>query len=268
MQTSFTPAQLADPAMASSEKILRSCVHCGFCTATCPTYLLLGDELDSPARAHLSHQGHARGRQAGLARGRHAHRPLPLLPLLHDDVPVAACITCISSIMRAPISRRRYRRSFGDRLLRALLAAYLPHRGAFPVGAHGRAASARPLAGVVARIPLLGARLAAMLELAPSAFRRGAAAARPRRLPAAAQPQGARRAARRLRPAGAQAVDQRGDDPALEPARRRGRAAARRGLLRRARASHGPGGRAPTPSRRATSRPGTRRSRRAGSMRS
>ncbi len=48
MQTSFTPAQLADPAMAASEKILRTCVHCGFCTATCPTYLLLGDELDSP----------------------------------------------------------------------------------------------------------------------------------------------------------------------------------------------------------------------------
>ena len=48
MQTSFTPAQLADPAMAASEKILRTCVHCGFCTATCPTYQLLGDELDGP----------------------------------------------------------------------------------------------------------------------------------------------------------------------------------------------------------------------------
>ncbi|MBZ0228377.1 MAG: 4Fe-4S dicluster domain-containing protein, partial [Bauldia sp.] len=48
MQTSFTLAQLADPDTAVSEKILRSCVHCGFCTATCPTYVLLGDELDSP----------------------------------------------------------------------------------------------------------------------------------------------------------------------------------------------------------------------------
>src|SRR3984893_15952101 len=48
MQTSFTLAQLANPDIANSEKILRSCVHCGFCTATCPTYLLLGDELDSP----------------------------------------------------------------------------------------------------------------------------------------------------------------------------------------------------------------------------
>ena len=48
MQTSFTLTQLADPNIAESEKILRTCVHCGFCTATCPTYVLLGDELDSP----------------------------------------------------------------------------------------------------------------------------------------------------------------------------------------------------------------------------
>ena len=48
MQTSFTAAQLADPHTAESEKILRNCVHCGFCTATCPTYVTLGNELDSP----------------------------------------------------------------------------------------------------------------------------------------------------------------------------------------------------------------------------
>ena len=48
MQTSFTLAQLADPDIAEADKILRTCVHCGFCTATCPTYVLLGDELDSP----------------------------------------------------------------------------------------------------------------------------------------------------------------------------------------------------------------------------
>ena len=48
MQTVFTETQLADSHMAVSEKILRSCVHCGFCTATCPTYVLEGDELDSP----------------------------------------------------------------------------------------------------------------------------------------------------------------------------------------------------------------------------
>src|SRR5690349_25150902 len=48
MQTNFTLAQLADADTRESEKILRTCVHCGFCTATCPTYTLLGDELDSP----------------------------------------------------------------------------------------------------------------------------------------------------------------------------------------------------------------------------
>src|SRR3989440_4028104 len=48
MQTSFTLAQLADPDVAEADKILRACVHCGFCTATCPTYVELGDELDSP----------------------------------------------------------------------------------------------------------------------------------------------------------------------------------------------------------------------------
>src|SRR5580692_877578 len=48
MQTNFTPAQLADPDTALSESMIRKCVHCGFCTATCPTYVLLGDELDSP----------------------------------------------------------------------------------------------------------------------------------------------------------------------------------------------------------------------------
>ena len=48
MQTNFSLAQLAEPQMRESERIVRSCVHCGFCTATCPTYLLLGDEFDSP----------------------------------------------------------------------------------------------------------------------------------------------------------------------------------------------------------------------------
>ena len=53
MQTNFSLAQLVDPQNAESEKILRACVHCGFCTATCPTYVLLGDELDCRAAASI-----------------------------------------------------------------------------------------------------------------------------------------------------------------------------------------------------------------------
>ena len=48
MKTEFTAKQLEDPKIARANEILRSCVHCGFCTATCPTYQVLGDELDSP----------------------------------------------------------------------------------------------------------------------------------------------------------------------------------------------------------------------------
>ncbi|MFP3326098.1 4Fe-4S dicluster domain-containing protein, partial [Planococcus sp. SIMBA_160] len=48
MQTTFTEDQLRDPGTQRANEILRSCVHCGFCTATCPTYQVLGDELDSP----------------------------------------------------------------------------------------------------------------------------------------------------------------------------------------------------------------------------
>ena len=48
MQTHFTPEQLANPLIQQADDILRKCVHCGFCTATCPTFVLTGDERDSP----------------------------------------------------------------------------------------------------------------------------------------------------------------------------------------------------------------------------
>jgi len=63
MQTNFTITQLADSDTQEANTILRTCVHCGFCNATCPTYQLLGDELDGPrGRIYLIKQaleGHA-----------------------------------------------------------------------------------------------------------------------------------------------------------------------------------------------------------------
>jgi glycolate oxidase iron-sulfur subunit len=88
MQTHFTAEQLEDPKLAEANTILRACVHCGFCLATCPTYVLLGDELDSPrGRIYLMKEMLETGKPA-TARGRQAHRPLPVVPRLHDHLPV------------------------------------------------------------------------------------------------------------------------------------------------------------------------------------
>ena len=92
MQTLFTLAQLADPQVAESERILRSCVHCGFCTATCPTYVLDGDELDSPRGRIYLIKDMLEYRPAGEPRGGQAHRPLPVVPRLHDHLPVGGAL--------------------------------------------------------------------------------------------------------------------------------------------------------------------------------
>jgi len=83
MQTNFTEKQLQDPQIAASEKILRTCVHCGFCTATCPTYVLLGDELDSP-----------RGRIYLIKDMLENDRPADEKTVKHID----RCLSCLSCI--------------------------------------------------------------------------------------------------------------------------------------------------------------------------
>ena len=88
MQTHFSLAALADPDMARSEKILRACVHCGFCTATCPTFLLTGDELDSPRGRIYLIKEMLENERAADARTTRPYRPLPLLSFLHDDLSV------------------------------------------------------------------------------------------------------------------------------------------------------------------------------------
>ncbi|ACL55712.1 glycolate oxidase subunit GlcF [Methylobacterium nodulans] len=181
MQTNFTPAQLADPAMAASEKILRTCVHCGFCTATCPTYLLLGDELDSP-----------RGRIYLIKDMLEGAKPATPQVVKHID----RCLSCLSCMTTCPsgvhymhlVDHARayiedtYRRPASDRWMRALLARVLPYPNRFRLALLA-AALGRPFRGFVAGLPRVGSRLAAMLDLAPGALPTRSAADRPGRFP-------------------------------------------------------------------------------------
>jgi glycolate dehydrogenase iron-sulfur subunit len=126
MQTHFDPIQLRDPDTAASEQILRKCVHCGFCTATCPTYVLLGDELDGPrGRIYLIKDMLESGRPAAGQVVQHLDRCLSCL----------ACMTaCPSGVnyqhlidhARAHIERT-YRRPWSERALRSLLARIVPY---------------------------------------------------------------------------------------------------------------------------------------------
>ena len=88
MQTHFRLEQLLDPQTAEANAILRTCVHCGFCTATCPTYVLLGDERDSPRGRIYLIKNMLEEDAPATAEVVETHRPLPLLPCLHDDLPV------------------------------------------------------------------------------------------------------------------------------------------------------------------------------------
>jgi len=164
MQTSFTLAQLADPQVAEAEKILRACVHCGFCTATCPTYVLDGNELDSP-----------RGRIYLIKDMLEHDRPASAEVALHID----RCLSCLACMTTCPSGvhymhlvdqarahiERTYRRPFGERLMRDALAKLLPYPRRFRL-ALVAARVAKPFA------PLLKAvgatRLATMLNLAPA----------------------------------------------------------------------------------------------------
>src|SRR5688500_15171625 len=135
MQTSFTLAQLADPNIAEADRILRTCVHCGFCTATCPTYVLLGDELDSPrGRIYLIKDMLENGRAATSDVVKHIDRCLSCL---------ACMTTCPSGVhymhlvdhARAHIEAT-YTRPPLDRMMRALLAWVIPHNRRFRLALH------------------------------------------------------------------------------------------------------------------------------------
>ncbi len=163
MQTFFTDEQLAIPRLAEANKILRTCVHCGFCTATCPTYQVLGDEADSPrGRIYLIKEMLETGRPADARTVKHIDRCLSCL---------ACTTTCPSGVdymhlidqARAYVEAT-YRRPLGERLLRALLARVIPYPGRFRLALFA-ARLARPFARI-----LPDARLRAMVAMAPRAL--------------------------------------------------------------------------------------------------
>lgn len=177
MQTNFNAAQLADPSTARSNEILRSCVHCGFCTATCPTYKVLGDELDSPrGRIYLIKDMLENSKVPDEKTVKHIDR----------------CLSCLSCMTTCPSGvhymhlvdhareyiEQNYKRRWDDRALRWILARILPYPGRFRLALVG-AKLARPF-----RRFMPDARLRAMLEMAPAEIPSPSPNDRPQTFPA------------------------------------------------------------------------------------
>ena len=160
MRTEFTPEQLTDPTIQRSNKILRSCVHCGFCTATCPTYKVLGDELDSPrGRIYLIKDMLETGRPADETTVKHIDRCLSCL---------ACMTTCPSGVNYMHLVdhareyiEHTYRRPIFERVLRWTLAKILPYPKRFRMAMLG-AKIGRPFAKLMP-----DPRIKAMMDMVP-----------------------------------------------------------------------------------------------------
>jgi glycolate dehydrogenase iron-sulfur subunit len=160
MKTDFTPEQLQDPAIQEANDILRACVHCGFCTATCPTYQVLGDELDSPrGRIYLIKDMLENDRAADARTVQHIDRCLSCLACM-TTCPSGVHYMHLVDLARVHIEKT-YKRPPMDRLLRWTLARILPYPGRFRLALLG-AKIGRPFRRLVP-----DARLRAMLEMAP-----------------------------------------------------------------------------------------------------
>jgi len=189
VHTDFSLAQLADPDTAASEKILRACVHCGFCLATCPTYVLLGDELDSPrGRIYLIKNMLEAGGPDGAA-------PISPEPISPETVKhVDRCLSCLACMTTCPSGvnymhlvdhgRRHieahYRRPRAERLLRHVLGRGLSRPAWLRAALYG-ARLAKPFAG------LMPTRLRPLLALAPRAVPAASPMDRPQIFPAAGE---------------------------------------------------------------------------------
>ncbi len=177
MQTNFSSEQLRDPDIQVANGILRTCVHCGFCTATCPTFVLLGDELDSPrGRIYLIKDMLEGGGPATEPVVRHVDRCLSCLSCM-TTCPSGVDYMHLVDHARSHIERT-YVRPWHDRMLRMVLAAVLPHPTRMRL-ALAAASVARPLAAWLPKRNVVGARLAALLRLAPRSLPPPAAVERP-----------------------------------------------------------------------------------------
>jgi glycolate oxidase iron-sulfur subunit len=171
MQTSFSLAQLADPDISEADKILRACVHCGFCTATCPTYVLLGDEDDSPrGRIYLIKEMLENAEPARPEVVKHLDRCLSCLGCM-TTCPSGVHYMHLVDHARAHVAKT-YARPFVDRILRANLLRILTNPGLFR-RALLAAVAAKPLAPLLDLVNLKP--VAAMLRLAPWRLPRGRA---------------------------------------------------------------------------------------------
>lgn len=160
MQTTFTPEQLENPATARANEILRACVHCGFCTATCPTYQVLGDELDSPrGRIYLIKDMLENERTPDAKTVKHIDRCLSCLACM-TTCPSGVHYMHLIDTARAYIEDN-YKRPLSDRALRWVLARILPYPTRFRIALLG-AKIGRPFARFIP-----DPRLRAMLEMAP-----------------------------------------------------------------------------------------------------
>ena len=165
MQTNFTPEQLRDPELREANTILRSCVHCGMCTATCPTFVELGDELDSPrGRIYLIKDMLENGRPATELEARHVDRCLSCLSCM------TTCPAGVNYMHLVDHARRHiektYDRPLPERLLRRMLAMILPYPARFRP-AMRLAGLVRGLTGLIPGQSMTAKRLRAMLKLAP-----------------------------------------------------------------------------------------------------
>ncbi len=160
MQTNFTPEQMRDPNIQRANDILRACVHCGFCTATCPTYQVLGDELDSPrGRIYLIKDMLEEGRPADKKTVEHVDKCLSCLACM-TTCPSGVHYMHLVDYARSYIEKT-YKRPLMDRALRWVLAAVIPYPKRFRLALLG-AKIGRPFRALVP-----DARLKAMLEMAP-----------------------------------------------------------------------------------------------------